>query len=66
MDLAGGRRQCLACDAALPAAEDVVQTNLRPKDDYLGTVLCGLNPEAIMTCANKAVMFWNYQMLTEL
>lgn len=66
VDPAGGHRQCLACETILPAADDVVRTNLRPKEAYLTTVLSGLDPTTVINCASKALSFWNYQMNTEM
>lgn len=41
-------------------------TNLNPSEDYKTSVLSGLNPEAIMECAGRALSFWSYQMTQDL
>lgn len=41
-------------------------TDLNPSEDYKTSVLSGLNPEAVMECAGRALSFWSYQMTQDL
>ncbi|KAI7924710.1 hypothetical protein M0657_002888 [Pyricularia oryzae] len=59
-------RQCPACRSPLPGPDNAVHVNLRPTDDYKGSILRGLSPVAVIDCANAALNFWEYQMAQEI
>lgn len=61
----GGRR-CPACQCALLNPDDAVSTILNPTEDYKTSVLSGLDPNTIMECAGRALMFWAYQTTQEM
>jgi E3 ubiquitin-protein ligase CCNP1IP1 len=60
-----GERRCPACQAILSNPDDAVSTVLNPTEDYKTSVLSGLDPNTIMECAARALMFWTYQATQE-
>ncbi|KAL4882626.1 hypothetical protein BJY04DRAFT_37720 [Aspergillus karnatakaensis] len=61
-----GERHCPACQSALLNPDDAVSTVLNPTEDYKTSVLSGLDPNTIMECAGRALMFWSYQSTQEI
>lgn len=59
-------RRCPACQAVLSNPDDAVSTVLNPTEDYKTSVLSGLDPNTIMECAARALMFWSYQTTQEM
>ncbi|KAJ9292741.1 hypothetical protein DTO271G3_8440 [Paecilomyces variotii] len=59
-------RRCPACQAILSNPDDAVSTVLNPTEDYKTSVLSGLDPNTIMDCAARALMFWTYQTTQEI
>jgi E3 ubiquitin-protein ligase CCNP1IP1 len=41
-------------------------TILNPTEDYKTSVLSGLDPNTIMECAGRALLFWSYQTNQEM
>lgn len=60
------KRKCPTCSTALIHERDVVEMNLKPTEDYISSILCGLDPQTILECAGYALMFWNYQQSQEM
>ncbi|KAJ9405503.1 hypothetical protein DTO045G8_6720 [Paecilomyces variotii] len=60
------QRRCPACQAILSNPDDAVSTVLNPTEDYKTSVLSGLDPNTIMDCAARALMFWTYQTTQEI
>ncbi|KAE8145704.1 cyclin [Aspergillus avenaceus] len=60
------RRHCPACQTILINPDDAVRTVLNPTEDYKTSVLSGLDPNTIMECAGRALMFWTYQTTQEI
>lgn len=58
-------RHCPACQILLQNPDDVVSTVLNPTEDYKTSVLSGLDPNTIMECAGRALVFWAYQTTQE-
>ncbi|KAJ3217967.1 hypothetical protein HDU67_006995 [Dinochytrium kinnereticum] len=56
---------CPACDSALIEEEDIVLTNLNPKEEFKSSVLAGLRPESIIEISRRALCFWSYQKTQE-
>ncbi|KAL5341172.1 hypothetical protein BJX70DRAFT_359781 [Aspergillus crustosus] len=61
-----GERHCPACQSALINPDDAVLTVINPTEDYKTSVLSGLDPNTIMECAGRALMFWTYQTTQEI
>lgn len=61
-----GERHCPACQTILVNPDDVVITALNPTEDYKTSVLSGLDPNTIMECAGRALLFWTYQTTQEM
>ncbi|KAE8139081.1 cyclin [Aspergillus pseudotamarii] len=61
-----GERHCPACQTILVNPDDVVITVLNPTEDYKTSVLSGLDPNTIMECAGRALLFWTYQTTQEM
>lgn len=61
-----GERRCPACQAVLHNPDDAVSTILNPTEDYKTSVLSGLDPNTIVECAGRALMFWTYQTTQEM
>ncbi|KAJ1706336.1 cyclin [Aspergillus flavus] len=61
-----GERHCPACQTILVNPDDVVITALNPTEDYKTSVLSGLDPNTIMECAGRALLFWSYQTTQEI
>ncbi|PLN83920.1 cyclin [Aspergillus taichungensis] len=61
-----GERRCPACQATLINPDDAVATILNPTEDYKTSVLSGLDPNTIMECAGRALLFWTYQSSQEI
>lgn len=61
-----GERHCPACQTTLVNPDDVVITVLNPTEDYKTSVLSGLDPNTIMECAGRALLFWTYQTTQEM
>ncbi|PKY03387.1 cyclin [Aspergillus campestris IBT 28561] len=61
-----GERRCPACQAILINPDDAVATILNPTEDYKTSVLSGLDPNTIMECAGRALLFWTYQSSQEI
>lgn len=61
-----GGRHCPACQSTLLNPDDAVSTILNPTEDYKTSVLSGLDPNTIMECAGRALIFWAYQMTQEM
>ncbi|KAI9375510.1 cyclin [Aspergillus egyptiacus] len=62
----GGERRCPACQSTLVNPDDAVATVLNPTEDYKTSVLSGLDPNTIMECAGRALLFWTYQTTQEI
>ncbi|GCB20182.1 E3 ubiquitin-protein ligase CCNB1IP1 [Aspergillus awamori] len=60
------RRCCPACQTVLVNPDDAVATALNPTEDYKTSVLSGLDPNTIMECAGRALLFWTYQTTQEI
>ncbi|RJE18850.1 hypothetical protein PHISCL_08806 [Aspergillus sclerotialis] len=60
-----GERRCPACQSSLVNPDDAVSTVLNPTEDYKTSVLSGLDPNTIMECAGRALVFWAYQTTQE-
>ncbi|RAK76834.1 uncharacterized protein BO72DRAFT_430028 [Aspergillus fijiensis CBS 313.89] len=58
-------RRCPACQTILVNPDDAVATILNPSEDYKTSVLSGLDPNTIMECAGRALLFWTYQTTQE-
>ncbi|KAF9893263.1 hypothetical protein FE257_011693 [Aspergillus nanangensis] len=58
--------QCPACQTILSNPDDAVMTVLNPTEDYKTSVLSGLDPNIIMECAGRALLFWTYQTTQEI
>ncbi|KAE8356345.1 hypothetical protein BDV28DRAFT_165021 [Aspergillus coremiiformis] len=61
-----GGRHCPACQTILVNPDDAVITTLNPTEDYKTSVLSGLDPNTIMECAGRALLFWTYQTTQEI
>ncbi|KAA8650946.1 RING finger protein [Aspergillus tanneri] len=61
-----GERLCPACQTLLINPDDAVATVLNPTEDYKTSVLSGLDPNTIMECAGRALLFWTYQTTQEM
>ncbi|BCR90289.1 uncharacterized protein ACHE_60175S [Aspergillus chevalieri] len=61
-----GGRNCPACQSTLLNPDDAVSTILNPTEDYKTSVLSGLDPNTIMECAGRALVFWAYQTTQEI
>ncbi|KAF2152510.1 hypothetical protein K461DRAFT_148027 [Myriangium duriaei CBS 260.36] len=59
-------RTCPACGTPLNNPDDAVLTSLNPSEDYKTSVLSGLSPATILECANRGVLFFQYQATQEL
>ncbi|PYH42304.1 uncharacterized protein BP01DRAFT_405292 [Aspergillus saccharolyticus JOP 1030-1] len=59
-------RRCPACQTILVNPDDAVATILNPSEDYKTSVLSGLDPNTIMECAGRALLFWTYQTTQEI
>ncbi|PYH96628.1 cyclin [Aspergillus ellipticus CBS 707.79] len=59
-------RRCPACQTVLVNPDDAVATVLNPTEDYKTSVLSGLDPNTIMECAGRALLFWTYQTTQEI
>ncbi|CAK48291.1 uncharacterized protein An11g00580 [Aspergillus niger] len=59
-------RSCPACQTVLVNPDDAVATALNPTEDYKTSVLSGLDPNTIMECAGRALLFWTYQTTQEI
>ncbi|PYI11525.1 cyclin [Aspergillus sclerotiicarbonarius CBS 121057] len=59
-------RTCPACQTVLVNPDDAVATVLNPTEDYKTSVLSGLDPNTIMECAGRALLFWTYQTTQEI
>ncbi|GKZ24093.1 hypothetical protein AbraCBS73388_010711 [Aspergillus brasiliensis] len=59
-------RICPACQTVLVNPDDAVATVLNPSEDYKTSVLSGLDPNTIMECAGRALVFWTYQNSQEI
>ncbi|RAL15761.1 uncharacterized protein BO97DRAFT_174456 [Aspergillus homomorphus CBS 101889] len=59
-------RRCPACQTILINPDDAVATSLNPSEDYKTSVLSGLDPNTIMECAGRALLFWAYQTTQEI
>ncbi|PWY68421.1 cyclin [Aspergillus heteromorphus CBS 117.55] len=59
-------RRCPACQTVLINPDDAVATVLNPTEDYKTSVLSGLDPNTIMECAGRALLFWTYQTTQEI
>ncbi|RAH57672.1 cyclin [Aspergillus piperis CBS 112811] len=59
-------RICPACQTVLVNPDDAVATALNPTEDYKTSVLSGLDPNTIMECAGRALLFWTYQTTQEI
>ncbi|KAL4898084.1 cyclin [Aspergillus ambiguus] len=59
-------RQCPACNTVLSNPDDAAMTILNPTEDYKTSVLSGLNPNTILECAGRALLFWSYQTNQEI
>ncbi|OJJ37694.1 hypothetical protein ASPWEDRAFT_171161 [Aspergillus wentii DTO 134E9] len=59
-------RRCPACQTILLNPDDAVSTILNPTEDYKTSVLSGLDPNTIMECAGRALVFWAYQTTQEI
>lgn len=59
-------RQCPACQTLLTNPDDAAMTILNPTEDYKTSVLSGLDPNTIMECAGRAMLFWTYQTTQEM
>ncbi|KAG2420513.1 hypothetical protein HFD88_000125 [Aspergillus terreus] len=59
-------RQCPACQTVLSNPDDAAMTILNPTEDYKTSVLSGLDPNTIMECAGRALLFWSYQTNQEI
>ncbi|PLB47515.1 cyclin [Aspergillus steynii IBT 23096] len=59
-------RHCPACHTLLVNPDDAVATVLNPTEDYKTSVLSGLDPNTIMECAGRALLFWTYQTTQEI
>jgi E3 ubiquitin-protein ligase CCNP1IP1 len=46
--------------------DDAASTVLNPSEDYKTSVLSGLDPNTIMECASRALVFWAYQTTQEM
>jgi E3 ubiquitin-protein ligase CCNP1IP1 len=61
-----GQRICPACENVLDKPNDCAVAQLRPEEDYKGSILCGLSPSDIMECASRAITFFTYQSTQEM
>ncbi|KKK12414.1 hypothetical protein ARAM_002330 [Aspergillus rambellii] len=61
-----GERRCPACHTTLINPDDAAVTVLNPTEDYKTSVLSGLDPNTIMECAGRALLFWTYQTTQEI
>ncbi|RHZ63680.1 hypothetical protein CDV55_107251 [Aspergillus turcosus] len=61
-----GERRCPACQTVLVNPDDAASTVLNPSEDYKTSVLSGLDPNTIMECASRALVFWAYQTTQEI
>ncbi|EAW16295.1 uncharacterized protein NFIA_056440 [Aspergillus fischeri NRRL 181] len=61
-----GERRCPACQTVLVNPDDAASTVLNPSEDYKTSVLSGLDPNTIMECASRALVFWAYQATQEM
>ncbi|KAL3411825.1 XAP5, circadian clock regulator-domain-containing protein [Aspergillus fumigatus] len=61
-----GERRCPACQTILVNPDDAASTVLNPSEDYKTSVLSGLDPNTIMECASRALVFWAYQATQEI
>lgn len=61
-----GERRCPACQTVLVNPDDAASTVLNPSEDYKTSVLSGLDPNTIMECASRALVFWAYQTTQEM
>ncbi|KAF4253354.1 hypothetical protein KXW98_002082 [Aspergillus fumigatus] len=61
-----GERRCPACQTILVNPDDAASTVLNPSEDYKTSVLSGLDPNTIMECASRALVFWAYQATQEM
>ncbi|KAB8238093.1 uncharacterized protein BDW43DRAFT_297037 [Aspergillus alliaceus] len=61
-----GGRHCPACQIILVNPDDAIITALKPTEDYKTSVLSGLDPNTIMECAGRALLFWTYQTTQEM
>ncbi|KAE8367322.1 cyclin [Aspergillus caelatus] len=61
-----GERHFPACQTILVNPDDVVITVLNPREDYKTSVLSGLDPNTVMECAGRALLFWTYQTTQEI
>ncbi|OJJ44955.1 hypothetical protein ASPZODRAFT_657237 [Penicilliopsis zonata CBS 506.65] len=59
-------RRCPACQASLLNPADAISTILNPPEDYKTSVLSGLDPNTIIECASRALLFWSYQTTQEI
>ncbi|KAI3001220.1 hypothetical protein CBS147346_6540 [Aspergillus niger] len=56
----------IANSTVLVNPDDAVATALNPTEDYKTSVLSGLDPNTIMECAGRALLFWTYQTTQEI
>ncbi|KAI3064509.1 hypothetical protein CBS147353_8679 [Aspergillus niger] len=56
----------IANSTVLVNPDDAVATALNPTEDYKTSVLSGLDPNRIMECAGRALLFWTYQTTQEI
>ncbi|KAE8392949.1 hypothetical protein BDV23DRAFT_170594 [Aspergillus alliaceus] len=61
-----GGRHCPACQIILVNPDDAIITALKPTEDCKTSVLSGLDPNTIMECAGRALLFWTYQTTQEI
>ncbi|KAL2830568.1 hypothetical protein BDW59DRAFT_170124 [Aspergillus cavernicola] len=62
----GRERHCPACQSTLNNPDDAVETVLNPTEDYKTSVLSGLDPNTIIECSGRALLFWTYQTTQEI
>ena len=55
------RQACPVCHSSLPTKFDCVKIHTDPPEHFKTMVLAGLQPEAIMDVAGRALAFWSFQ-----